>query len=105
MQLKNERAQRVFVQALARKDGVELIQVLTYCGEFNEASMAWALKTNTQLSRCALGVAALDGADHFVLVQCVPAAEARPEVVKSIVKEVAFYGDWIEKKLTGGDAL
>lgn len=105
VQLKGGRAQRVHLREIVRKDGVRLIQILTYCGAFDESAMAWALKMNTQLGRCALGLDASDGGDQFVLVNCVPADEATPAQVKAVVKEIAFYGDWIERKLTGKDAF
>lgn len=103
--LKAGRTQTVYLQPITRKDGARLVQVLTYCGAFDQTAMAWALKMNTQLGRCALGLAARDGNDHFVLVNCIPAGEATPELVKAVVKEIAFYGDWIEHKLTGKDEL
>ena len=101
--LKDGRGQRVLLQDITRKDGARLIQILTYCGDANESAMPWALKINTQLGRCALGIAVLDGNDRFVLVNCIPAADATPEMVKTVVKEIAFYGDWIERKLTDLD--
>ena len=42
---------------------------------------------------------------YLVLVDAYPMHEATPGMVKSSVKETAFYGDWIESKMTGMDEL
>lgn len=101
--MKEGRSQRVHLKEIIRQDGAKLIQILTYCGEVDDSTMPWALKMNTQLGRCALGISGRGDKDYFVLVNCIPVDEATPELVKAAVKEVAFYGDWIERKLTGGD--
>ena len=41
--------------------------------------------------------------EFFDLVSSTIASETSPEEIKAAVKEVAFYGDWIENKLTGSD--
>jgi hypothetical protein len=48
----------------------------------------------------------IDGVRQYVLTSCFPAAEATPQIIKIAVKEIAYYGDWVEQRLTkGGDDL
>jgi hypothetical protein len=105
VQLREGRSQKVVIQEFSRSEGRQLVQILTYCGGFDASTMPWALKTNTQLGRCAIAVAALDGQEQFVVVNCLPREEATPDQVVETVKEIAFYGDWIEKRLTGQDVM
>ena len=39
----------------------------------------------------------------MVLARTFLASEATPAQVKAAVKEIAYYGDWLELKLTGLD--
>jgi len=105
VQLKQGRHQDVYVSPFKRKDGAELIRVFTYCGAESEEALEWALEANMKLSHCALALTHDEDNRRFVLTRCFLAEAARPEQVKAAVKEIAFYGDWIEKKLTGLDEL
>jgi hypothetical protein len=105
VQLKEGRHQRVFLTAFERKDGVKLIRVFTYCGKPTPESLQWSLEVNMKLTRGALALCGKDADLRLVLVDCYPAGEATPHAVKTSVKEIAHYGDWIEQKLTGLDEL
>ena len=39
----------------------------------------------------------------FVMANCFLASHVSPAELKAAVKEIAFYGDWIEKEMTGAD--
>ena len=55
------------------------------------------------MSHCALGVEERDGEDSLVLTNNLLAKSLSFAELKLSVKEVAFYGDWIEEKLSGID--
>jgi len=103
VRLKNGRNQKVYISPSHRSDGTKLVRVFTYCGEPTEDAMRWALETNMKLSQGALALHEEGGTEHFVLVNCYIASEATPTEVKASVKELAFYGDWIEQRLSGLD--
>jgi len=96
---------RAIVQKVLGQASAELIRVFTYCGAESEEALEWALEANMKLSHCALALTHDEDNRRFVLTRCFLAEAARPEQVKAAVKEIAFYGDWIEKKLTGLDEL
>ncbi len=101
----NGRHQRVRIAPFERKDGLNMVRILTHCGKPSAAYYAWALQTNMILTHGALAVTG-EGADQqFVIVHCYAMSEATPACVKASVKEIAYYGDWLEGKLTGRDVL
>ncbi|MCP4639964.1 MAG: hypothetical protein GY851_06015 [bacterium] len=101
--LKSGRGQAVFISPLKQKDGTELIRVFTYCGKVCPDSMKWALRANMKLSQGALAIDKAEGEERFVLLNCFIASEVTPMELKASVKEIAYYGDWMEHKLTGMD--
>ncbi len=101
--LKMGRKQTVFLEQFRRRDDLVLIRIYTYCGAFSEDSAKWALKANTKLAQGAIAIAEKDGEEHFVIMNCFLAKEVSPAEVKASVKEIAFYGDWLEHKLSGMD--
>ena len=46
-----------------------------------------------------------DGEDRLVLINNFVTSQATPRGIRACVKEMAAYGDWIEKKLSGEDVL
>jgi len=103
--LKGDRRQKVYLMPHSRKDGVKLVRVYTYCGKPKPESLKWALQTNTKLTHGALALLGDGDEERLVLVDSYLMDEATPETIKRSVKETAFYGDWIESKLTGLDEL
>jgi hypothetical protein len=104
--LENERKQQVLLREVVRRDGARLIQISTQCGAPTEESIRWGLRSNLKLAHCAVALGK-DGAGAAVLmlVRNLDARLATPEAVREAVKEMAHYGDWLEKKLTGLDEL
>ena len=96
--LKDGRAQVVHVEQRVRKDGIELVRVYTHCGKPTDDALRWALRTNMDLAQCALAIAKEEGGDVLVLTNSFLSGEVTPEEVKACVKEIAFYGDFIEQK-------
>ncbi len=105
VKLPEGRQQQVRLSPAANRDGHPLIHVSTRCGEASEKAKNWALRYNAKLVHCAFAVQAGDEREELVLMENIPFRHATPEAVKAAVKEIAFYGDWIEQRLHGGDSL
>lgn len=105
LRLAEDRTQKVYLEQFRRKDGIELIRVYTYCGTFTEKAAPWALRTNMTLAQGAVASVTVEGQERFALTNCFLAGAATPEVVKASVKEIAFYGDWIERRLMESDTF
>lgn len=101
--LKSGRGQHVHLRKFKRTDGVELIQIYTVCGKADEKKFAWALRANMKLIQGAIALASQGDDERFVLSICLLADSVSHFAVKAAVKECAYYGDWIEQKLSGQD--
>lgn len=102
--LSNDRRQRVRVEETERERG-RLVVISTRCGKATPDALSWALRANVSLTLGALALVEEDGEERFLIRNCYIAREATPLEVKASVKEVAFYGDWIERKLAGSEDL
>jgi hypothetical protein len=105
VKMPNGRHQRVHIAPFERKDGLKMIRILTHCGKPSGSYFAWALQTNMKLTHGALAITGEGPDQQFVILNCYAASEATPAAVKASVKEMAYYGDWLESKLTGQDVL
>jgi len=103
VQTKAGRTQDVFIAPKKREDGRELLRVSTQCGVADDETLAWAIRRNSQLMYCAFSVEPHGDAEHLVIVKNFNPDYVTPAMVKDAVKEIAFYGDWLEKKLSGED--
>lgn len=104
--LEGDRRQQVHLREETRRDGVRLIQISTPCGAPTDESMRWGLRSNLKLAHCAVALGKdAHGAPILMLVRNLDARLATPDAVREAVKEIAHYGDWLEKKLTGLDEL
>ena len=101
--MKDGRHQSVHVRQFKRADGIALIQVYTVCGKADEKSYGWALRANMKLIQGAIAIASQGDDERFVLSTCFLANEVTRQEIKAAVKETAFYGDWIEQKVSGQD--
>ncbi len=101
--LKSGRHQAVFIMPHTLRDGAELIRVFTKCGAPSDQSAEWALRANMKLSQGALAIEKNEGEKEFVLINCFLATELTPAEIKDAVKRIAFYGDWVETKLSDLD--
>lgn len=101
--LKDGRHQTVHMRQFKREDGVTLVQVYTVCGKADEKSYAWALRANMKLIQGAVAIAKQGDDERFVLTMCFLAGEVTKPEIKAAVKEAAYYGDWIEQKVSGQD--
>lgn len=105
VKLKSGRTQTVRMRTIKRPDGIELIQVSTVCGKADEQAFAWALRANMTLVQGSVALAKEDGEERFLVVRTFLAEHVTRQEMKAAVKECAYYGDWMENKLTGKDAF
>ena len=103
VQTRDRRTQDVRIDRHKRPDTREMIRVSTDCGQADEDAIAWAIRSNSKFMYCAFCVEEREGADHITIVSNFDPDIVAPEMVKNAVKEIAYYGDWLEKKLTGED--
>lgn len=103
VKMRDERKQKVYLMPHTRKDDTKLIRVFTYCGAANADAEAWALRANNKLTHCAIALVNEDDGEKFVLTHSFIDGDVTPREMKSAVKEIAFYGDWVEGKLSDLD--
>ena len=101
--MKDGRTQDVRIDRHREPEGREMIRVSTKCGEADEESIQWAIRSNSKFLYCAFCVEDCGGKDYLTIVANFDPAIVTPQLVKDAVKEIAFYGDWLEKKLSGED--
>ncbi|MCF6285307.1 MAG: HEAT repeat domain-containing protein [Candidatus Hydrogenedentes bacterium] len=103
VQNKGGRTQDVLIQLHKRTDGRELVRVSTQCGEADADTIAWAVRSNAKLMYCTFCVHTHAGKEQLMILSNFNPEHVTPPMVKDAVKEIAHYGDWLEKKLTGED--
>jgi hypothetical protein len=103
--LKNGRTQKVCATHGTSEAGADTIRVCSRCGPAAEQEMAWALRTNNRLPHCSLAIVEDGGREWFDLVHSLRAQKATVDEFRACVKEVAFYADWAEARLTKGDVF
>ncbi|GMV98915.1 MAG: hypothetical protein AMXMBFR84_00550 [Candidatus Hydrogenedentota bacterium] len=103
--LKSGRNQRVYIEQDDGKDGIKIIRVFTRCGPPREDAFVWALRANSKLVHSALALEKGENGPTLILVKCFLEGEVTPREMRSAVKEIAYYGDWVESKMTGLDEL
>ncbi len=97
------RNQHIRLAATTSREGYPMIQLSTRCGPVAPDVESWALRCNTRLLHCAFAVDCNEGGEELILIENIPAHHATPQAVKAGVKEIAHYGDWVEKRITGKD--
>ena len=103
--LKNDRRQTVYVHEHLRDDKVKLVRVYTLCGSPRDNVFRGALEANGKLVQSAIAIIDHEGAEQFALIQCFLDGHITKTEMHASIKEVAFYGDWLEGKITGLDEL
>jgi hypothetical protein len=101
--MKDGRRQEVHAEEYTRRDGIELLRVYSFCGPYADSTAKWALRANMKIAQGAIAVWSENGDERFVLLNCFLKGEASPSEFKASVKELAFFADWIEKKLNDTD--
>jgi len=103
VRLREKRVQKVYLMSHDSRDGRRLVRIYTHCGPATEEACKWALRANAKITHAAFALLHRDGEEHLVLVKNILKEEATRELVKRTVKEMAYYGDWLEEKLGGLD--
>ena len=103
--LPKKRRQRVYIMRYKSKDGRDMVRVFTMCGRANKDYEHLALQLNRKFSHAALALQKWKDEDYLVLVNNILRQEATPDMIKRCVKEMAYYGDWLEEKIEGTDEL
>ena len=103
--LKNGRAQKVLVTRGTSEAGAETIRVRSRCGLADTKEMAWALRTNDRLPHCSIAIVEDNGRQYFEIGHSLREQKATPDELRACIKEVAFYADWAEARLSKQDAF
>lgn len=103
VKLESGRSHRVYIMPHKLKEGKNIIRLFTLCGEATPEKFSWTLKANTKLTHGAFALLKFNEEEHLAIVNNIVKEEATPEMIKRGVKEMAFYGDWLEDKLTRQD--
>jgi len=105
VRLQGGRHQLVYLLPETRKESEQVVRLITYCGKPSEGAYEWALQANMKFLHGALALEGEGDQVRLVLTDILALDTATPEQVKQSVKELAFYGDWMEQRLTGKDQL
>ncbi len=103
--LREGRSQKVLAEPAKSQAEKDTIRISTRCGPASDKVFRWALRNNTGLSHCALAISDEGGEEMLLMVHSFLADAVTPAEFKSSVKEIAYYGDWVESKLTDGDVF
>ena len=103
--LKTGRTQKVFVTRGTSEAGAETIRVRSRCGLADPQAMAWALRANGRLPHCSIAIVEDGGQQWFEIGHSLRTQKATPDELRACIKEVAFYGDWAEARLSKQDAF
>lgn len=102
---KSGRKQTVRIEAIDREDGLRIVRVFSPCGAAKDTFHAWCLKANTRLVQSAIGLADVGGVENFCLLRTFLEGQITKPEMHAAIKEIAYYADWIEHKMTGQDEL
>ncbi len=101
--LREGQSQKVLAEPAKSQAEKDTIRISTRCGPASDKALRWALRNNTGLSHCALALSDEGGEELLVMVHSFLADAVTPAEFKASLKELAYYGDWVESKLTDGD--
>lgn len=104
-QIDASRTQTVYMLPRLQDDGTPILRVFSPCGKPDSSSAAWALRSNANLVGCAFAVENFERFEHLIIVKNFLRHRASPAEVLAAVKQIAYYGDWLEKRLNGTDQL
>lgn len=105
VKLDSSRSHRVYLMPHKLAGERSIIRIFTLCGEATPDRYEWALHENSKLTHGAFSLISFNGEKYLAIMNNVIKEEATPEMIKRAVKEMAYYGDWLEAKLKGKDEL
>ncbi len=95
------RSQRVHIMPYESRDGMRVIRVYSSCGPVTAEAMSWALRSNGRLTHGAFAILpAKDGPEQIVLLNNLVRQDATPDAIKMSVKQIAFFSDRLEQRLS-----
>lgn len=98
------RRQTVYVDSgVCDHSGIPLIRIYSIGGLVEPSFIRRALEINSRLSHGAIGIEAIGGEDHFVVVNTYPRATCDPDELRHSVLVIAEKADELEQRLTGRD--
>lgn len=97
------RLQTVNVCPFTDHEGVAQFRFLSPCCEIKPECFQKALRANAQITVGSLCIGAVDGEPRILMVRFLDATRVTPREFKAMVKQVAFYADWVEQRLGSGD--
>lgn len=103
--LPNKRHQCVYIMRYKSQDGRDMVRIFTMCGKANKDYEHLALQLNRKFSHAAFAIQKWNEEDYLILIKNILRNEVTPDMVKRCVKEMAYYGDWLEEKIEGTDEL
>jgi len=95
------RSQRVHITPYESRDGMRVVRIYSSCGPVTEEILSWALRSNGRLTHGAFAILPTkDGPEQLVLLNNLIRQDATPETVKMTVKQIAFFSDQLEQRLS-----
>ena len=101
--LRDGRSQTLTVTQAKSQSGGDTVRISTRCGPATDKALRWALKTNGGFTHCGMTLVEENGQSWFDLVNAILLETATVDEFKACIKEMAFYGDWAETKVSSGD--
>lgn len=105
VKLEEGRSHRVYIMPNKSTESKKIIRLFTLCGEASPEMLSWALKANAKLTHAAFSILTFDDEEQLAIINNILKEDATPALIKRGVKEMAFYGDWLEEKLSDRDIL
>jgi hypothetical protein len=94
------RTLKVHIMPYEGRDGRRLIRIYMVCGNATQEAMAWVLRSNAKLNHGAFAIlTSKDGQEQIVLLNSLSRQDATPETIKASLKQIAFFGDQLERRL------
>jgi len=103
LQLDSGRHQTVLVESI-QGEKRSFIRVVSYCMHAaGDIPALWMLKANGRFAQAAIGILEREDREWIAVMNTFLEGEVTPREMKAAVKEVAFYADWLEQKLSQKD--
>ncbi|MFA7692387.1 MAG: hypothetical protein GX117_11065 [Candidatus Hydrogenedentes bacterium] len=93
-------SQRVYINSVKSSDIPDSFRIFMLCGEITEENYPFIMTANSKLVHASFSIISFEGNKQLALVINIPVTDATPNLVKRSVKEIAYYGSWMEKKLS-----
>ncbi len=105
IRLESGRHQTIYVKAIGNENR-PLVRVLSFCAPYRaDMPVPWMLRANARFAQAAIALVDRSGEEWVAVINSFLEGEITPQEMKAAVKEVAFYADWLEQKLSGKDNL